>query len=199
MDPEQKRMAFWFGDRVISGDIIVEQNIHVIDMANWYLGAHPLKANGTGGRTDWTGTTYDYGDAWDHFAVNFWYPNNVHASFSSNQLTRMFSDLCVRCFGALGCADTHYGGLVRITSEREGRNWQGTEKDDTFRGGCITNVKNFIESIRASKPINNAADAVESNLTGILGRMAAYQERTVTWDEMLASTERWELNLKLNW
>lgn len=199
MDAGQKRMAIWFGDRVISGDIIVEQNIHVIDMANWYLGAHPLKAHGTGGRTDWTGTPYDYGDAWDHFAITFWYPNNVHASFSSNQLTRTFSDLCVRCFGAYGCADTHYGGLVRIASEREGKNWQGTEKDDTFRGGCITNVKNFVESIRAAKPINNAATAVESNLTGILGRMAAYQERTVSWEEMLASTERWELNLKLNW
>jgi hypothetical protein len=89
--------------------------------------------------------------------------------------------------------------LVRIASEREGKTWQGTEKDDTFKGGCITNVKNFIDSIRAGKPINNAAEAVESNLTGILGRMAAYQERTVTWDEMLASTERWELKLKLNW
>jgi predicted dehydrogenase len=199
MDAAQKRMAIWFGDRVISGDIIVEQNIHVIDMANWYLGAHPFKANGTGGRTDWTGTPYDYGDAWDHFAVNFWYPNNVHASFSSNQLTRTFSDLCVRCFGAYGCADTHYGGLVRISSEREGKNWQGADKDDTFKGGCITNVKSFVESIRAAKPINNAATAVESNLTGILGRMAAYQERTVTWDEMMASTERWELDLKLNW
>ena len=41
MDPGQKRMMNWLGDRVISGDIIVEQNIHVIDMANWYLGGHP--------------------------------------------------------------------------------------------------------------------------------------------------------------
>ncbi len=199
MDPGRKRMALWFGDRVISGDIIVEQNIHVLDMANWYLGAHPLKASGTGGRTDWTGTPYDYGDAWDHFAVNYWYPNNIHASFSSHQLTRTFSDLCVRCFGVFGSADTHYGGLVRITSEREGKTWLGAEKDDTFRGGCITNVKNFIESIRSGKPINNVSDAVDSNLTGILGRMAAYQERTVTWEEMMASTERWELDLKLGW
>jgi len=88
---------------------------------------------------------------------------------------------------------------VRITSEREGKTWLGAEKDDTFRGGCITNVKNFIESIRSGKPINNVSDAVDSNLTGILGRMAAYQERTVTWEEMMASTERWELDLKLGW
>ena len=199
MDAGQKRIVNWFGDRVISGDIIVEQNIHVIDMANWYLGSHPLKANGAGGRTDWSGTPNDTGDVWDHFAVTFWYPGGVHASFSSNQLTNSFSDLCVRCFGVHGCADTHYGGLVRITSDQKDKVWMGADKDDTFRGGCVTNVVDFIASLRAGKPINNAAVAVESNLTGILGRMAAYQERTVTWDEMMASTERWEANLKLKW
>jgi predicted dehydrogenase len=199
MDPGQKRIVNWLGDRVISGDIIVEQNIHVIDMANWYLDSHPLKANGTGGRTDWSGTESDTGDSWDHFAVNYWYPNEVQATFSSNQLTNSFSDLCVRCFGILGCADTHYGGLVRIAANRKDQAWTGAEKDDTFRAGCISNVVSFIESIRNGKPINNAAVAVESNLTGILGRMAAYQQRMVTWDEMMASTEKWEADLKLKW
>jgi hypothetical protein len=89
--------------------------------------------------------------------------------------------------------------LVRVTSDDKTKVWTGAEKDDTFTGGCITNVKNFIESIRLGKPINNAVTAVESNLTGILGRMAAYTERTVTWAEMLASTERWEANLALKW
>jgi predicted dehydrogenase len=199
MDPGHKRIANWFGDRVISGDIIVEQNIHVIDMANWYLGAHPLKANGTGGRTNWSGTKNDTGDAWDHFLVTFWYPEGVQATFSSHQLSNRFADLCVRCFGVHGCADTHYGGLVRILSDDKDKNWTGAEKDDTFKGGCVANVKAFIDSIREGKPINNAAVAVESNLTGILGRTAAYRQATVTWDEMMASKEKWELDLKLKW
>jgi len=199
MDPGQKRIVNWIGDRVISGDIIVEQNIHVLDMANWYLGAHPVKATGTGGRTSWAGTKSDTGDACDHFAVSYWYPNDVHASFSSHQLTGRFSDLCVRCFGLQGCADTHYGGLVRVTADNRDNNWTGAEKDDTFTGGCVTNIKNFVESIRASKPINNAATAVESNLTGILGRMAAYHGGTVTWQAMMQSTEKWEADLKLKW
>ncbi|MCC6859653.1 MAG: Gfo/Idh/MocA family oxidoreductase [Bryobacterales bacterium] len=199
MDPGYRRIINWFGDKVLSGDIIVEQNIHVIDMANWYLGGHPLKANGTGGRTNWAGTRNDTGDAWDHFALTFWYPDGVHASFSSNQLTNSFPDLCVRCFGVHGCADTHYGGLVRIVSDRKENAWLGAEKDDTFKGGCVTNVQNFVQSIRDRKPVNNAAVAVESNLTGILGRMAAYQERTVTWEEMMASSERWEADLALKW
>jgi myo-inositol 2-dehydrogenase/D-chiro-inositol 1-dehydrogenase len=131
--------------------------------------------------------------------VNFWYPNDVQATFSSNQLTGKFSDLCVRCFGVKGCADTHYGGLVRMVSDQADRNWTGAEKDDTFTGGCVTNIKNFIESIRTGKPINNVPTAVESNLTGILGRTAAYRGATVTWAEMMQSSEKWEANLKLKW
>jgi myo-inositol 2-dehydrogenase / D-chiro-inositol 1-dehydrogenase len=168
-------------------------------MANWFLGGHPLKANGTGGRTDWSGTPNDTGDAWDHFLVNFWYPNGVHASFSSHQLTSTFADLCVRCFGAHGSADLHYAGLAHITPSEKDKAWIGTEKDDTFKGGCVSNIQKFVESIRTAAPVNNAPVAVESNLTAILGRMAAYQERTVTWDEMMASREKWELNLKLKW
>jgi len=199
MDAGQKRIVNWIGDRVLSGDIIVEQNIHVIDVANWFLGGHPVKASGTGGRTSWAGTRSDTGDAWDHFAVNYWYPGDVHATFSSHQLTGRFSDLCVRCFGLKGCADTHYGGLLRIVSDEREKNWTGAEKDDTFTGGCISNVKSFIESIRAGKPVNNSAAAVESNLTGILGRTAAYRGASVTWAEMMQSTEKWEAGLRLKW
>ena len=196
MDPGERRVRNFYMDRAIGGDIIVEQNIHVIDMANWYLESHPLKAFGTGGRTDWRGTRYDAGDAWDHFLVTFWYPNGVHVDFSSHQLTRHFSDLCARCFGIKGALDSHYGGLVRITGENA---WQGAEKDDTFRQGAINNVKAFAESIRTGKLVNNVEQAVESTLTAILGRMAAYQNRVVTWEEMMRSTERFEAELKLRW
>jgi hypothetical protein len=77
--------------------------------------------------------------------------------------------------------------------------WAGAEKDDTFTAGCITNIQNFIQSITTGKPVNNAATAVESNLTGILGRTAAYRGAAVTWDEMMTSTEKWEARLKLKW
>jgi predicted dehydrogenase len=196
MDPGHRRTVNFYMDRVLGGDIIVEQNIHVIDVANWFLQGHPLQASGTGGRTDWSATRYDAGDAWDHFALTFTYPNEVHASFSSNQLTNSFSDLCVRIFGIRGCADTHYGGLIRLTGENA---WLGAERDDTFKQGCINNVKAFIASIRDGKPINNVEESVQSNLTAILGRMAAYKHGTVTWDEMMNSGEKWESNLKLAW
>jgi hypothetical protein len=108
----------------------------------------------------------------------------------------LFSDLCVRVFGIKGCTDTHYGGLVRITGENA---WQGTDHDDTFQQWAINNVKAFVASIRDGKPINNADQSVESNLTAILGRTAAYQQRLVTWEAMLQSTERLHVDLKLKW
>ena len=196
VDPGKARVMHFFLDRVLSGDIIVEQNIHVIDVANWFLNAHPVSAFGTGGRADWSGTGYDAGDAWDHYAVTYWYPDNVHVSFSSNQLTRSFADLCVRCFGVKGSVDAHYNGLVRVTGENA---WNGAEKDLTFRNGTINNIKAFVESIRTGKPVNNAEDSVVSNLTAILGRTAAYQQRIVTWDEMMRSNEKWEAKLQLRW
>ena len=102
MDPGQGRMLNFYMDRVLGGNIIVEQNIHVIDVANWYLQGHPLSAHGTGGRTDWSGTRYDTGDAYDHFQVTYQYPNGVVADFSSNQLTNSFS---VFAFAALELRD----------------------------------------------------------------------------------------------
>ena len=196
MDPGQRRMANFYMDKVLGGDIIVEQNVHVIDVANWLLQGHPVKAYGSGGRTDWTGTGFDAGDAWDHFLVQFHYPASVHADFSSNQLTNSFSDLCVRIFGIDGCADSHYGGQIRITGKNA---WMGAEKDDTFKGGAIENVKLFIASIREGKPIYNYEESVRSTLTAILGRTAAYRNREVTWDEMMNSNEKWSADLKLRW
>ncbi len=196
MDPGEQRLVNFYMDKVIGGDIIVEQNIHVIDVANWLMDGHPVKATGTGGRADWRGTGYDAGDAWDHFQVTYWYGDGVQADFSSNQLTSSFSDLCIRVFGIKGCADVHYGGLVRITGENA---WKGSDKDDTFKQGAINNVKAFVASIRDGKPINNADQSVESNLTAILGRTAAYQQRLVTWDELLQSKDRLHAELKLKW
>ncbi|MCL4853427.1 MAG: gfo/Idh/MocA family oxidoreductase, partial [Bryobacteraceae bacterium] len=183
-------LSNWVFDKVLSGDIIVEQNVHVLDAGNWYLKSHPVKASGTGGRK----ARVDVGDCWDHFLVNFWYPNDVKVDFSSAQFTKGYNDLCIRIYGSGGTADTHYNGMVRITGDKP---WEGAEKDDTFRQGAITNVRNFAASVRSGDYLNNAQESVESNLTAILGRMAAYRESAVTWDEMMRSNEKLEANLKL--
>jgi len=105
-------------------DIIVEQNIHVLDVANWFLQAHPLKAYGTGGRKART----DVGIA-GHFVVTYWYPDDVLIDFSSAQFTEGFDDLCARVYGTLGTVDSHYGGPVVIRGKKEG-----------WRGGLTTSI-----------------------------------------------------------
>jgi predicted dehydrogenase len=190
MPETEARLRNWVFDKVLSGDIIVEQNIHVLDCGNWYLKSHPLKATGTGGRK----ARVDVGDCWDHFLVDFWYPDGVKVDFSSAQFTRGYDDLCIRIYGSRGTADTHYGGFLRITGDHP---WAGADKDDTFREGAVTNVKNFVESIRSGELLNNAAQSAESNLTAILGRMAAYRESAVTWDEMMQSGEKLAADLRL--
>ena len=190
MPPAEARLRNWTFDKALSGDIIVEQHIHVLDVANWYMQGHPVRAFGTGGRK----ARVDVGDCWDHFIVTYWYPNDVRVDFSSNQFLKGFHDMCIRFYGTAGTLDSHYGASVKIAGDNP---WNGAEKDDTFREGAITNVKNFIHSIRTGQFLNNAAEAAQSNLTSILGRMAAYRERMVTWDEMLKASEKLDAKLKL--
>ena len=178
MAAEQARLRNWVFDKRLSGDVIVEQHIHVLDVANWYLEAHPVKAFGTGGRKART----DVGDAWDHFIVTYWYPNDVRVDFSSSQFIKGYHDMCIRFFGTKGTMDSHYGGAVKMTGDNK---WDGGDKDDTFTGGAVTNVKNFVESLRSGQYLNNASIGAKSTLTSILGRTAAYKGAVVTWDEML--------------
>lgn len=193
LSSEQNRLRNWVFDQRISGDVIVEQNIHVLDVANWYSRARPLRAFGTGGRK----ARVDVGDCWDHFIVTFWYPNSVRVDFSSAQFISGYkTDLCIRFYGSKGTVDSHYNGRVNIGGENA---WQGSGDniDRTGRDGAIANVKAFVASIRDGALLNNAEQASESTLTSILGRMAAYRESVVTWDEMIADAEALDADLRL--
>ncbi len=111
--PAERRLRNWVYDRVLSGDIIVEQGIHVIDVCNWILDSHPLKATGAGGRSVRT----DPGDAWGHFNVVYHYPQGVHVSFSSTQFEKSWWDVNVRFLGSKGVSESPYSGTVAIHSE----------------------------------------------------------------------------------
>ncbi len=190
MSPGEARLRNWVFDKTLSGDIIVEQNIHVLDVCNWYLQSHPIKATGTGGRKART----DVGDCWDHFIVIYWYPNGVKIDFSSSQFLEGFHDMCMRVYGTRGTVDSHYGGPVKITGKSP---WEGGDTKDIYRDGALANVKNFVKSIETGKYLNNVEVSVESNLTSILGRTAAYAEEVVTWDEMMEENEKLETEITL--
>jgi myo-inositol 2-dehydrogenase/D-chiro-inositol 1-dehydrogenase len=184
------RLRNWVFDIALSGDIIVEQNVHVLDVANWFLGSRPVKAFGTGGRK----ARIDVGDCWDHFVVTYWYPNDVPISFSSGQYLKGFDDLCTRIFGSEGTVDAHYEGPVSIKGTNP---YEGGSTKGLYTSGAIANLKLFEESLRARKYLNNAAECTDSTLTGILGRKTAYEGRLVTWEEMLKDDKAYKVPLKV--
>jgi predicted dehydrogenase len=185
----QARLRGWLHDKQLSGDIIVEQNIHVLDCFNWYAQAHPIAAQGSGHQS-----ARMVGDVWDNFIVTYTYPHGVRVDFSSTQFLKGYGDLCIRVYGTEGTLDSHYNSFLRITGTKP---WPGVEKDNTFNGGAIENVKAFIESVRSAKPINNAETGSSSTLTAVLGRMAAQTGKPLTWDEMMRSNDRVDAKISM--
>lgn len=205
--PTELRLRHWLHDRVLSGDIIVEQNIHVVDICNWVLQSHPVKAIGTGGRK---GRTESPGDAWSHFNVVFYYPNDVHVSFSSCQFGKTGFDANERFFGTRGSSQSPYSGAIQISGD-EAWAWGGDKADKTkpgefsVTGSFSDNLAqadsekhaDFIQSIVTGKFHNQAALGAESALSCMLGRTAAYTGKEATWDELLRSNETWDAGLDL--
>lgn len=184
----EARVRAWAVDRVLSGDVITEQNIHSLDVATWFTDAAPLKAVGTGGRA-----RPFAGDCWDHFAVIFWFPGDVIASFSSKQFGFGYDDILCRAYGTAGTVDTHYAGKVTLRTREDAFNG---DSRNLYQDGAVRNIAAFHESIVTGDFSNpTVAPSVRSNLTTILGRTAAYTGKEVTWAEMIQRAEAWEFPL----
>ena len=168
-DPKnpEVRLRAWGVDRLLSGDIITEQNIHALDVASWMLDAEPVRAYGTGGRK-----REFLGDCWDHFAVIFYYPNDLVVSFNSHQSGFGYDDIMCRVYGLKGTADTHYFGNVTVKATEfhlDGK------MGNLYTEGVETNIATFRDNITKGDCANpTVPPSVRSNLTTILGRMAAY-------------------------
>jgi len=187
-DPEA-RIRAWAVDRVLSGDVITEQNIHALDVASWIIDAAPLKAYGTGGRA-----RPFYGDCWDHFSVIFTYPKNILLTFASKQYGAAWDDIVCRMYGTAGTIDTHYFGEVNVLGDEP---FKGGRMQNLYTDGAVNNIATFHRNVTTGDFTNpTVAPSVQSNLTTILGRMAAYEKREVTWEEMLKKNEKFAFDTK---
>jgi predicted dehydrogenase len=174
--PEVEKLRMWYPWKATSGDFIVEQDCHGVDVLNWFAKSRPLSAIGGGGRKVRT-----YGDNLDHVNVTYAYPNGLNGFLHGCQLARNYSVVNEQFFGTQGFIETarqYYewrrgqNDVVRVQSKRE---------------ITIDAVEYFLKAILDGKPENNSVDAAESTLTSVLGRMAVETRREITWDEMMRS------------
>jgi myo-inositol 2-dehydrogenase/D-chiro-inositol 1-dehydrogenase len=176
-------MRQWHEWRQFFGDYIVENNVHGVDILNWFLGGHPVKAVGSGGRT-----VIKVGDNTDHSYVTFDYGNNVQGHLIGCMITpRWYRDVKEMFFGSETVIETHrefwrhYRGRTDFMEEKEPM-INGAVRDIT-----IDSLSEFIQRVKDGKPENTAATAVDSTLTCIMGRMATDTRHEVTWEEMMKS------------
>jgi myo-inositol 2-dehydrogenase / D-chiro-inositol 1-dehydrogenase len=189
MSALEARLRNWVFDRVLSGDILVEQNIHVLDIVNWVMRGHPVSAVATGGKK----ARLDV-DTWDHFNVTYTYPGGAHVSFNSTQFKGSYDAKTQRFLGTRGYAEANFGkGGVRIVGEEP---WE-SPAEEGLKGSVARKAAAFLESVRTGSLLNEVAVGVESTLTAILGRTAAYEGEERTWDKVAGGNARWKEKIAL--
>lgn len=168
----------------LSGDHIVEQAVHSIDMMSWAFGdTLPVSAVASGGRQVRVGP--QNGNIYDHFAVTYEYPDGAKGFHVSRQQPGCANSYSVEAWGNKGSALIDCSaGVHRINSN--GKLWNYTGKqNDMYQ----QEHDELFAAIRKGKPINQGLEVANSSMIAILGRMAAYTGKKITWEEALNSTE----------
>jgi myo-inositol 2-dehydrogenase/D-chiro-inositol 1-dehydrogenase len=182
--PGQTEMQYqvrnWYHFTWICGDHIVEQHVHDIDVCNWIKQAHPIEAEGSGGRQ--VCTAKDQGEIFDHHAVEFTYDDGVRMFSYCRQIDGCWSSFSQHAHGTKGHASIQGHGSARLyvrgqppQTWRRGPDGHQVEHDDLFA------------ALLAGTPYNECDWAADSTMTAILGRMATYSGKPVTWDEAIKS------------
>jgi predicted dehydrogenase len=182
----ETRMRAWGLDRALSGDIIVEQDVHTLDVMSWVMGRPPVSAVGGCGLK----ARPRIGTCSDHFVVLYEYSGGVRVQFSGRQFKGhgTAEGIRNRVFGSRGVLEAEYGGQVLIRGESF---FRGGKTSDIYREGAASNIAAFHEAITSGDASNpTAAPSVQSTLVGIMGRNAAYSGQRVTWEAVNADQQR---------
>ncbi len=173
----ERQIRNWYHYIWLSADHIAEQHVHNIDICNWVMNGHPVKAWGMGSRQQ-LGTTS--GEIWDNFGVEFEYANGVRMHSYCGQIKREFASVSEAVVGSKGTSNP-----VGSIKPKSGEAWryQGVNVDPYQR-----EHENLINAIVQDKPLNEAEQVTDSTLTALLGRDAAYGGGVVEWDDMKDST-----------
>ncbi|MFM8494054.1 MAG: Gfo/Idh/MocA family protein [Planctomycetia bacterium] len=175
MSDAEYQMNNWYHFVWLSGDQIVEQGVHNIDVINWLMGDNPVSAFASGGRF----TRPDDSELWDSFSVDYEYPGSRFVSFKSRHLPDAASDVANVIHGSKGTCFIGAGDAgSRITDRSGAVVWEMKGRlADAYR----QEHKELIDSIREGKPIVELRQMADSSLTAVMGRLAAYTGQRVAW------------------
>lgn len=164
----------WLFMTWLSGDFIVEMHVHNLDVMNWLIGSHPVQCMGLGGRQQ--RTEPEFGDSYDHFAVEYEYPNGLRIEYLGAQMDKVGDGRSdQRLVGTKGSMYTDSGRVV-IQGQSPGEiAWDNQDP-------CLKQHAEQIDAIRRDKRLNEGRRIAESTLTSIMGRMSAYTGRALKWD-----------------
>ena len=180
----------WYHFVWLCGDHIAEQHVHNLDVVNWATGKHPLRCLGMGGRVRPYRDPNVDGNIFNFFAVDYEYPDGVHLLSTCRQIDGCenstqpgrISGISEALVGTKGTCMTADRRVAQITGATP---WTFAVRKDN--APYTQEHTDLIESIRKGEPINELKNVAESTLTAIMGRMAAYTGKAVTWEQALNS------------
>jgi predicted dehydrogenase len=170
----------------LCGDHILDTHVHNIDVINWFMGKHPEKAIGYGGRHRRV-----TGDQYDFFSVDFDYGSGIGSHSMCRQI-----DSCANGVGELIMGTEGYTNCISTIWDLDGNvKWKfeypkdenGNEMNHVLIPEYVQEHMHLVYAIRTGNYVNEAEQTAYSTLTAIMGRTAAYTGRAITWDEILRS------------
>ncbi len=178
----QHQVRNWYYFTWLSGDHIVEQHVHDIDIANWMMkDQHPVRANGMGGRQVRTGP--DVGEIFDHHSVEFEYPDGTRCFSVCRHMPGCWDSFAEYCHGTKGHVYIEGHGPAELHAEG-----QPVMKWPRGPDGHQLEMNDLFAAMAAGQPYNEGDFAAAASMTAILGRMATYSGQVVTWDDAINSS-----------
>lgn len=178
----------WYHFLWLCGDHIVEQHVHNLDVINWVMKGHPTKAIGQGGRLGRKeGEPKDVGNIYDLFAIEYEYPGGVPMYSFCSHVPGTTHDVSETVYGSKGVSKVN---AYQINKEKV----VGKDPINPY----VQEHIDLMKTIRDGKPVDELTGVAESTLTAIMGRMAVYSGKPVTWQDALASKSTMPEGLKLD-
>jgi predicted dehydrogenase len=180
MTEMQFQVNNWYHFNWLSGDHIVEQHVHDIDVMNWFMGdQHPIEANGMGGRTV---RPTNMSEIFDYHCVEYTFANGVRGISHCRQIPRCWNSFSEHAYGTKGHLDIDGHGNARLfVKGKEPQVW----RRDT--SGHQVEMDVMFDAIANGKELNMGDLGATATMTAILGRMATYSGKVVTWDNAVNS------------